>query len=557
MVGAEVLREYLVKLGFSIDNTAQAKIKETLTVLEKQLDSLSKGKAFAVLTHGALGFVGAISAVVTASAGLMQHVAEADMHYQKLALSMHMSTQNAKELSIAQKALGSSLEEIVWIPELREHYHELRKLVNETQAPKEDLELIRKMGFEYTKFKVLLISASEHIAASLIKYLKVNLVDIKKWMENANKWLKENLPIWTEKIADFLRRVWGVGQALIQMIQSLIGILPEGSRAFVAFFAAIALGMKINPTLMMLAALFLLIEDWWTWKQGKELGLDNKTMFGNMWESLETISGPFTASLKTLDQVFKDLFGQSFSLTFWKAFNGIVSSLAFGIATIAHEFNWLVNLAALGAKLFASSTKADIIKEYDEKVKPKQEEILKLQSSPGTNTKKDKERIEFLRAEISAAANLREQKLAEVDKQNIAEFKVANLESRIKLLETYETLDKNAARYAKELQDYEANQHQGKKNAVTPANANDIPMVYMAKGKRISAEEAARLGFPEVAGKDVSTNAPAWDYNTGIPGNGATIINFYDTIVKTDNPDGFWKRMKQEKFSIIGAGRNP
>jgi hypothetical protein len=559
MVGAEVLREYLVKLGFSIDNTAQAKIKETLTVLEKQLDSLSKSKAFSVLTHGALAYVGAISAVVTASAGLMQHVAEADMHYQKLALSMHMSTQNAKEMTIAQKALGSSLEEIVWIPELRERYHELRKLVNETQAPKEDLELIRKMGFEYTKFKVLLISASEHIAASLIKYLKVNLVDIKKWMESANKWLKENLPIWTEKIATFLGKVWNLAQGLweigkkvVQSIQAIIHILPEGANGFILFFSAIALGLRLNPTLLMLAALFLMIEDWWTWKKDKE----NDVGFRGLWESFEGLGETFIGPLKSLGETMNQVFGKSFSLVFWDAFDAVISSIALSIATITYGFDKIINLAKFASSFLSSHGKESIYAEYnplieaakaeEDKTMPAWKKLLKPELKYSDKVlnliKKRDEKIELNEARAAVVD------ITQYDEQWIKnEKKFQSVQDAIAM--AYDRNVKARAEVAKQ-------QEQGAKNGVTAAIQGNIPTVMYPETVKYKARTKADIG-KIIQGLD--PNEP-FDIDTGIPGPSARSGNtflFPNATIVTPDPYNFVDQAMQisaqRGFSMFGS----
>jgi hypothetical protein len=468
-----------------------------------------------------------------------------------------MSTQNAKELSIAQKALGSSLEEIVWIPELREHYHELRKLVNETQAPKEDLELIRKMGFEYTKFKVLLISASEHIAASLIKYIKSNLVDIKKWMESANKWLKETLPIWTDKIARFLSSFWNVGQAVIELIKNIIHALPEASRAFTLFFAAIALGLKLNPTLVMLAALFIMIEDWWQWNEGKKDGKGSRTVFDAMWESLESVKGPFTETLKSLNEVMKALFGQSFALTFWDAFNAVISSIAMGISTIVYGFKNMIDLAKYALTYFGDDKK---LKEIDKEYEGQKQALYKKYDPSG----KDKMRSylhnpEFqkedktLNEAYQAKRNLFVARRDAADMDKLVQGLTSNETAYYKVIDaiTIATL-KNK----KKMNDYTKQQEQGAKAAGVPSNANTLGKVIEAdKGGTVTPEQVNTL-----LGQSVSSDAKAWDFNTGKDKYGNQRTNMFvfpNATIVTPDPYNFVDQAMQisaqRGFSMFGS----
>ena len=101
--GPEIIKEYLVQLGFSVDNTTQAKIKRTLQELEGQLNTLSHNKAFSILAKGATAYVTAITAVATASAGLLSKASQADMQWEKMALRMHMTKEATYAFASAQK----------------------------------------------------------------------------------------------------------------------------------------------------------------------------------------------------------------------------------------------------------------------------------------------------------------------------------------------------------------------------------------------------------------------------------------------------------------------
>lgn len=343
--GAEILKEYLVKLGFEVDNTAQSKIRQSIKELESQLTQLSKNKTTAALIKGMAGYATAIAAVVTATVGLMHKVAETDLEYEKLALNMNMTKDAAKQLTIAQQALGASIEEIVWNPELRKHYHELRRLVAESAVPpeaQESFKQIREIGFEFTKLKVIIKSASEWIVHHLAKNFGKSMADFKKWMQDVNKWLKENIAKWTKWIADFITRIvgvvkviWGVFTGFVSVIKQVNDILPTAAKAVIAFIAVVTGALRVNPIFAMLTAVFLLLEDYWTFIEAKKNGKEAIVLFKPLWESLEkvkeSLGGPFERMLESL----KRLFGMSPTITFWDKFASVMKSLARDVERVA------------------------------------------------------------------------------------------------------------------------------------------------------------------------------------------------------------------------------
>lgn len=360
MVASDVLKEYLVKLGFAIDGQAQAKLKQALKELEDQLNGLARNKSMAVMTKGFLGFIGAIGTATVATGAMIKQAADADMTYQKLALRLHMTKDAAKQMTIAQEALGASLEEIVWNPELRKQYHELRQQVRDTSAPAtEQFKFIRQVGFEFTKMTVLLKQGVNWISMHLTNMLGGRLKKIQDFMRTANEWLKENMPKWTKWIADFLMRIIGVGEVVVRIMKgvfdgfrAVVNILPASATGLIAFFAAIALGLKLNPVILMLAGLFLILEDYFVFLQG------GKTVFGDIWKNLGSMFAPMKKSLEELGKSFEAAFGgKSFNQVFWDGVVSTVKALASGVATLAYSLSFLIRVGAWALDVFGGDSK--------------------------------------------------------------------------------------------------------------------------------------------------------------------------------------------------------
>jgi hypothetical protein len=196
--------------------------------------------------------------------------------------------------------------------------------------------MIRQVGFEFTKLKTLMVTGGEWIAYHLSKYLGKNIKDFKKWLQDINIWLKENLPRITKMIAEFITRIYGVASVALGIIKgvakgigSIIDVLPSAGKAFLALFAVIALGFKLNPVLLMLTSLFLMLEDYWVWAQGKKGGYETDTLFGPLWESLGGIGDKLSGPLKELQKSIKDFFALfNVDLKGMKMFEMVLDSIA-------------------------------------------------------------------------------------------------------------------------------------------------------------------------------------------------------------------------------------
>lgn len=363
MVGADILKEYLVKIGFAVDNSTLAKYQQFMKEIETNLDKVARNTAFSMLTKGVLAYTGAVVAAATATAGLLKKVSEAQLNYQKYALTMRTSFETAKEMSMAQRALGSSYAEIAWIPELTKHFNELRNFSRELSPP-QDFEKrmgqIREVGFEITKFKIVFEKAAEWLAYEISKYIDFDKV--KSWFKKIHEWLKDNLPNISATVARFLQSVVGsfeviikVAKGLYEGIKSAIQILPEFGQAMVVFIGVIAAAFKLNPILASLSLLFLMLADYWAFMEGKKAGKKGSiTIFADLWIALDKGMPMLTKSLGSLQEAMKKLFGENFKLNFWEGFNWLISRIAIGISTIVHGITQL----ALFASHIASKAQA-------------------------------------------------------------------------------------------------------------------------------------------------------------------------------------------------------
>lgn len=390
MAATDILKEYLVRLGFQVDTTAQAKIKQALREIENQLDRLSMNKSVKVLTHGMLAYAGAIGTVVVATGAMMSKVASADMEYQKLALRMHMTKDAAKAVTIAQKELNASFEEIAWIPELREQYKELRDLVRATSPDDSSLKTIRGIMFEFTKMKVIVGQGIQWIVYHLSNMFGGSLEGTRKKLSDFTKWLKDNIQIWTKWIAggisiviNAIRGAYEIGKKLYILVKDFIGFLPSGTAAIIAFGTAITAAFMLNPVIAGLTLLFGILHEWWVWQEGKKKGYKTYTIFGDIFENLSELSGP----LGELKSAIGDVLSPTKGFDWWKTFDFILNNvkksiieLIGGIGLIVTAFQMLTEIGSPG-KGTPEQEKA-----HSEKQKAIDEKYQKMRKSMGTTS---------------------------------------------------------------------------------------------------------------------------------------------------------------------------
>jgi len=169
----DVIKSYLVALGWQIDTNQMAQFEQTLAKVQREVEhhTVGLGNMFVKLTGS---IVGAYAAIATATVGLANSVSQGELDFQLYAMQMYMSVDAAKKMKIASEALGYSLDQIAWNPELRERFRELiqeqallqKQLGGDYQRQMRNLRDIR---FEFTKLGVAFQYLGQSVVVSLAR----------------------------------------------------------------------------------------------------------------------------------------------------------------------------------------------------------------------------------------------------------------------------------------------------------------------------------------------------------------------------------------------------
>ena len=224
MPDLETLKSYLVSLGFAIDNPTLEKFRRTITDLTKQIEGHTSGITKAYV--GAAGtIVSAVTMIGVATVGLMDKIAQADLGYQKYAMRMYMSADAAKRLKIITDAMGESLEDIRWHPELYGRFIELLKRTEGIGPPREEfqrsMKIIRGITQEFTLLRIQATYALQWIALHLGRFLGKDIKSLKEAMVWINNWISTHMEEWTKKVAKFLYTVITLGRAAVRPFTDL------------------------------------------------------------------------------------------------------------------------------------------------------------------------------------------------------------------------------------------------------------------------------------------------------------------------------------------------
>lgn len=286
MSATGIIKEYLVKLGFTVDQQQFGQFERTFNNATKinNLFATSTTAGMAAASVAVIAFVASANAAIGT---YIDKLAKADMDTEIWARRMWISTDQAKAIMEAQKATGRSLEEVWYSPELRSQFVELQKVAREMRPPegfKEQMQFVRSIQLEWMKLRVMAAYAMQHIGYYLTKYLSGPLSRLKKMLKDAQVNLKLNLPKIADSVAKFLANFVRVGEAIMWAIMSILNLInkiPGNVKSAVAIVSAIMAVVMSGPVGWIIAGLsmiLLLLEDFYTYSQG------GKSAFPEMWK---------------------------------------------------------------------------------------------------------------------------------------------------------------------------------------------------------------------------------------------------------------------------------
>lgn len=369
-----IIKEYLVSLGWKADVAGFDKIKKMMSELERKSKKMPSSARAAILVSSAL--VTANSAIL----GYVASLAKADVQNERLARSMWTTKDNAEAMNKTLSALGITLNDLWWSAEQRQRFQQLRREALNLRPPAEfsdQMKRVRDVLFEFSRTKVTLQYAGQWVSYYFLKYIETPLANIKKSLKEFNDSLQLKLPEGTKVVAQVFSwffRLLSAGITFLsragQGIMKFLKGLPPELLLVAAGVAAIAAAFKTGPLGLfvgLLSTALLLYEDFLTWQQGGESMFDwskpaaaleriidlfeNSTIqesLQSIGESLGEIFRKLVDAAGAVNDFLKEATGMDAVELVFKGIEKIVGNVAMRIEAVAKAIKSVLNLISDG-----------------------------------------------------------------------------------------------------------------------------------------------------------------------------------------------------------------
>lgn len=282
LLGDESLQEFLVKIGWNLDELGYDKVNDLIDSLFKKITGKA-GNTVNSIIKGAGIVIDAIEGITEATVGLITKTAQLDNETEKWARRYWTTEQNARSLQSAMQAMGlSSLDDLYY--STNEEYNrflELKNLGKSLEAPKEldnFLVKIRDIQHEFNKLKVIFSYGARWVVYYLGQIFGKDTEEILQDFKNLVSWFGNNIPKISEKIARALSHVinivlalYNVGKNIYEFVSGIFDKLPTKTKVMLAAISALLIAFLAGPVGRIIAGitlLLLLLEDYYVWTKG-------------------------------------------------------------------------------------------------------------------------------------------------------------------------------------------------------------------------------------------------------------------------------------------------
>lgn len=288
-----VIKEYLVSLGMSVDKNSFNEVTKQMQTLENGIKKFAGSVALEFsLAGGAI--ITALASATAAITGLLGGLAKADLEMDMFARRMWLSKENAAELNNTLKAMGATVEDLYLSPELLRNFQELRSTIRDMKPPPEfqnQMKFIRSIRLEFQRMRLEATYSLQWIGFYLFKYLEGPLHNIRQALSGFNDRLIKTMPEWTKTIAQGIswiaRLVIALARAgsdIFHIFSKISEHIPKSIKAIGAALVALALIIQTGPFGILFTtftAILLLLDDFYTYLDGGE------SAFAPLWKKLQ------------------------------------------------------------------------------------------------------------------------------------------------------------------------------------------------------------------------------------------------------------------------------
>ncbi len=285
----------------------------------------------------AAGFATVVATVVSAWKTLTG-LAKQDLGYQKLAMQLWTTKENAREVDMALKTMKISMQDLWLSPELLQQFNQLRQDSSQLKLPsdaEDKLKLVRSIVFEFKRLKQAGSLAFQWIGYYISKYAAGPLADMHQSLNKFVNWVLKNIPeaakiigtilgVLFRLILDAIQTIGIVLKPIINTISfiiEVIGKIPAPLKAIIALVIALEIALSTGP-LGILLLIIAALDDIFTYfrggksviggffdkfKDGANAIKDIKNGWNDFWGGIENFIDRIREKVKKLIKEIKDI----------------------------------------------------------------------------------------------------------------------------------------------------------------------------------------------------------------------------------------------------------
>ena len=342
------------------------------------------GGAFRLFGSAALGPIAAITAGVVALVLVtkklitsLNDLAKQDIEYEKLSRQLWTTKENAKEVDMALKTMGVTMQDLWLSPTLLKQFNQLRKDSKELKLPAEytnNLKIVQGIGLEFKRLRQLGQLAFQWIGNSILKYAAGPFNDLRQTVRSFNEWLLKNIPNIGKvvggiigiliRIIALILKLGGVALKLLSPIFKIIELigyigdafkkLPEPVKEAIKILVAIIIALS-SPILTIIA----LLDDLMTYFKG------GKSLTGTFIDKFNKELDSAGKKIKSVIDYFRNLKKEILNSDFVKGAEGILNSVKKGFNDLKKgDFKDLLGDVSVKVNDFSNPNMNKVVSNY-------------------------------------------------------------------------------------------------------------------------------------------------------------------------------------------------
>lgn len=314
-MNGDVIKSYLVSLGFSVNESEFQKMNSSLQNASRSVQQYTSqiSKHF---IQASTEIVTSLAAVTTATAAMVDKVVQADIKYQNMALTMHMTVEATRQMDMALKAMGTTIEGVAWNPEQRQQYFSLlaqQRQMSVGAGGEAAFKDARNVRFEFVRMKLEAQYSLMWISYMLIEKLGGPLGSVKDKLKSFNDYVSIHMPQIADKIANWIimtvnlfKTVIHYAETTILTLERLWNSLTKGQKEATVLGGIITAFFAVGPlgkARIIISSLLLLLDDLYAYMDGRK----SSARLSPMWDDLNKKSGQFREIINQAKDLFIDL----------------------------------------------------------------------------------------------------------------------------------------------------------------------------------------------------------------------------------------------------------